>query len=124
MEQVERDGAVPDVEIHLVHRHVFLQRAAGAVHDHVEPAEPRHRRFDRAAHLIVFRDVGLDEERVAAGFADLALRALARFAAELDDRDFRAFSHVGLGGRFRDACSAARQKCHFAFESSQFVLLV
>ena len=39
MQQVERDGAVPDVEIHLVHRHVFLQRAAGAVEDDVEPAE-------------------------------------------------------------------------------------
>ena len=41
VQQVERDRALPDVEIHLVHRHVFLQRAAGAVEDDVEPAEAR-----------------------------------------------------------------------------------
>src|SRR4030095_1826951 len=41
-QEVEGDRAVPNVEIHFVHGYILLQRAARAIHDYVEPAEPRH----------------------------------------------------------------------------------
>ena len=58
---------------------VFLQRAAGAVENHIEASKPRDRRFNGAAHCLILRHVGLDEKRVSARRANLVLGSFAQF---------------------------------------------
>ena len=82
----------------------------------IEAGEAADRRFDRAVHRLVLRHVGLDEERLAARGANLALRTLAGFAADVRERDFRAFVYERFRGRLGDSGAAAGQKCDLAVE--------
>jgi len=123
MEQVECDGAMPDVEVHLVNRHVLLQRPPGAVHDHIQAPEPRNRGCNGAPHAFVLRDIGLDEEGLAARAPDVPLRGLPRGRIDFDDRDPGALPHVSHCGRFRYPGPGAGQERDFAVQSSHAFLL-
>ena len=116
MEQVERDCPLPHVEIHLVHGHVFLQRAACAVENHIEASKPRDRRFNGAAHCLILCHAGLDEKRVSAHHANLVLGSSAQFRVEVDDCDSRTFRNKLFCRRFGNARAGARQKPYLAFQ--------
>ena len=103
MQQVERHRPVPGVDVHQVHRTVFLQRAAGAVHDHVEPAERLDRALDRMLHLRIVGHVGGDEQRLAAFGADLRLRGTAGLLIPFEERDLRTFARERPRGRTGNA---------------------
>ena len=104
-----------------MHRQVFLQRAARAVEQHVELAEPGDRGFDRTLDAVVLGDVGLDENRVATGRAHVALGLRTGFLIQFNDGDPGALAHEGKRSGFRDAGAGARQKCDFPVQSSHFV---
>ena len=108
---------MPNLQIHFVHRHVFLQGAAGAIENDIEPTKARNRRIHRALHTVILRHIGLDENRITAHCAHLALGGLARLTIQLDDRDLRTFGYKGFGSRFGDACTSAGQKGHLVLQT-------
>lgn len=116
VQQIERDGAMPHRQIHLVHRMIVLGRSAGAIEQHVEAAEALDGRFDRASHGRILRHVGLDEQRLATRLANLALGTLAGFAVDLGQHHFRAFLDEHFGGRLGDAGACTGQERHLSFE--------
>ena len=118
VQQVQRDGLVPDVEVHLMHRTVVLRRTAGAVEQHIEFAEMFDGGGDGVAHVFILCDVSLHEQRVAAGFADFAFGAFARIAVQFADRHARAFACAHFCGRLCNTGAGAGQEYHFAFEST------
>ena len=123
MQQIERYRLVPDVEAHLVHRNVFEDRAAGAVDQHIEFAELRHGGVDGLFHLRVLRDVGLNENDVAAGVADILFGTLADLGVDVDNGDLCAFLDKFHRAAFGDAGATAREKGYFSVESGHKSLL-
>src|SRR5439155_60126 len=99
----------------LVHQRIGRNRAARAVEQRVELAVARHGRLDGGAHVLLARDIGADEERLAA----LRLRRLHRLAAErlvdLADHDLRAFAREGDRSCAADAVAAAADEGDSSF---------
>ena len=74
---------------------------------------------DHALDVVGAADVGLDEDRVAAGLVDRLDGLLAGRVREIDDGDLRAFPGEQLGRRPADAGAGARDQGDFAFEPHQ-----
>src|SRR5947209_17135482 len=94
VQQVESNRAMPYIEIHLVHRIVFLQRAAGAIHEDVEPSEPGGGRIDSPLDAIVLSDIGLYEQRFAARIAHFLFGRAACSGVDLRNADARTFARI------------------------------
>ena len=117
MQQIQRDGFVPDVETHFMHGHVFKYRAAGAVDQHIEFAEFCHCGVYRLLDSGILRDIGLYENYFAAGVFDFLLGAFAHFCVDVDDGDFCAFFDEFERADFGNAGAAAGEESYFSDES-------
>ena len=110
MQQIQRNGVMPVGNIHLVHREVPLCRSPGAVHNHVEPPETRHRALDRRLHLRGVSDVRLNKQTLPALCRYRGFGLRARLRIQLDDRDPRALTSKRQCGRFGDTRAGASDK--------------
>src|ERR1019366_6530106 len=66
-EEIERDGVLPYGHVDFGNGRVLNDRSAGAIVEHVEFAKAADGLLNRTLDAILARDVGLDEESVAAG---------------------------------------------------------
>ena len=124
MQQIERDGLVPNRQIHLVHWLIFQQRAPGAIHDYVKFAESLDGLFDRTLYAFIVGDIGMDEDRITAGIADLALCSGAGITVKFEKSHFRAFPREGFCRRLGNARACTCEKRNLSLHPAHMVQLL
>jgi hypothetical protein len=124
MQQIERYGLVPDRQIHLVHWFVFQQRATGTIHDYVEFAESLDGFFDRTLYAFIVGDIRVNEDRISASVADLALCSGAGITVKFEKSYFRAFPREGFCRRLGNASACTCEKRNLPLHPAHMVQLL
>jgi hypothetical protein len=118
MQQIDRDGALPDFEVHFMDWHILLKRTTGAIHQHVYRAEFRRRSCNCAFDTVIARHIGFDKQRLAACRPHLALGCFALFKSEVVIRDFCALAAEGKRAGLGYAGAGAGYESDFIVQSS------
>jgi hypothetical protein len=89
-EEIERDGVLPYGHVDFGNGRVLNDRSAGAIVEHVEFAKAADGLLNRTLDAILARDVGLDEESVAAGVTNRCFDGSSEFGLQFGNDDARA----------------------------------